>query len=1301
MTEKRYCIVCGKEFQSDDPAVVFCPDHRESKASPTETSFPEATHSHSDLPAERISEINDITSPWQPGQILLDTYQVVNKLGQGGMGVVYRVHHAGWDMDLAVKQPKSTLFTTSQGKEDFIREAETWANLGLHPHITTCYYVRTIDSIPHVFAEYIEGGSLEDWIQKQKGQDLYKGSEDQILARILDITIQFAWGLVYAHQQGLVHQDVKPLNVLMTPEGVTKVTDFGLTRGRSNLRPSPDMRPSESLLVSAGAYTPAYASPEQTQGEKLSLKTDIWSWAVSILEMFTGGVTWYSGLAAGEAFNNLQRSEPKPGIPKMPSVLAELLQDCFQENPGDRPSSMDEIASQLLALYEDLTGTAYPREKPKPVELRADSLNNKALSLLDLGKAGQAIKLLKQALEIDPVHPQATYNLGLLQWQRGDLDDLTVISRMEQALASQKQPWPAAYLLGWIHYQRGALEEAKKQFQSVLSYSEAQNTLNLLEAQLPGTGQIKAFTKKRYTTGYNALTYCPDGLRFVAATWKNIDLWDINSEQLIHTFEGHKTYVNCLAISPDGTLLLSGSGAKIAQGNKPNKDNSVRLWDLDNGVCLAVLNGHTRSVYAVAFHPDGTHVFSGSNDHTIRLWDINSKRCTRVYEGHKLGVKSLCLSPDGSQMLSGSARPFMGLEDNTIRLWDVESGECLHIFEGHQDAINALAMSPDGSFFISGSRDKILKVWDLQSRQCIQTLKGHHYMVSDVVITPDGKFALSSSNSGKIGAGAYHNHFIRLWDLGKGICLRSFKGHPVEINALALSPEGENLISAGDEKEIRFWALSAAFNRIQAPFSVVLPISAERALQQEQAFTEKIRAAQKTFQSKNYHKARELVVQLQKSPGYERDQEVIDLWVQLYRHCPHGALINGYIDKEIPSQQQGVNDFAFNSDGTQALTAGNDATVRLWNMTTGECLRVLKGFKRRVISVAFSPDDHWALAGGDNQNAFIRLWDLSTENTHSPTYRIGRSIGMHQGVVKSVAFSPDSRLVASGSDDKRIHLIDTATGYVLRYIRGHQMGVTSIAFSPDGSQLLSASGCLHSKMAKDPPDYTLKLWDVASGECLRTFEGHRTFINRALFAPNGKAILSASADRTFRIWDVKSGECIRTIECDPPAPFDSIDISPDGRHVASSNHSLNKVLLLNIWDLKTGECVRQFESHPNIRKVVFSPDGCHLLTQGQGSTFRIWTLDWDLDPPQQTDWHERACPYLEQFLTLHTPFAAPLPDERRAPDEEVTLALTHKGKPQWSEEDFQGLLVNLGRRGFGWLKPEGVRAKLFELAEQR
>ena len=169
------------------------------------------------------------------GDPILDTYKVTSDAIHGGMGSVWRVHHNGWDVDLAMKRPQPRYFAegSDDSKEEFIAECENWINLGLHPGIVSCYYVRDISGVPSIFSEWMEGGSLRDRI---RDGSLYEGAEQEVQERILRIAIQTARGLQYSHEQGLVHQDVKPGNVLLSKEWDAKVADFGLAKAQSRLR---------------------------------------------------------------------------------------------------------------------------------------------------------------------------------------------------------------------------------------------------------------------------------------------------------------------------------------------------------------------------------------------------------------------------------------------------------------------------------------------------------------------------------------------------------------------------------------------------------------------------------------------------------------------------------------------------------------------------------------------------------------------------------------------------------------------------------------------------------------------------------------------------------------------------------------------------------------------------------------------------------------------------------------------------------------------------------------------------------
>ena len=132
--------------------------------------------------AMNYSNPDHVPAVWQIGDVILDKYEVRQVFSGGGMGLVYRVYHREWDMDLAVKSPRTELFQTEEQIADFEREAETWVNLGLHPHVVTCYYVRRLGGIPRIFAEFVEGGTLSECIREKR---LY-GNESDRLTAVLD-----------------------------------------------------------------------------------------------------------------------------------------------------------------------------------------------------------------------------------------------------------------------------------------------------------------------------------------------------------------------------------------------------------------------------------------------------------------------------------------------------------------------------------------------------------------------------------------------------------------------------------------------------------------------------------------------------------------------------------------------------------------------------------------------------------------------------------------------------------------------------------------------------------------------------------------------------------------------------------------------------------------------------------------------------------------------------------------------------------------------------------------------------------
>jgi WD40 repeat protein len=1197
---------------------------------------------------------------WNVGDTILDLYRVTDILGEGGFGKVYKVRHPGWNLDLAMKVPRPEVIKAAGGVAGFEQEAETWVNLGLHPHIVSCYYVRRLDQTPAVFAEYLAGGSLHDWIRSRRLYTEASAVFQTPLQRILNVAIQSAWGLHYAHEQGLVHQDIKPANLLLTSDGTVKITDFGIATTKTMERMLGEVNePSQVgegvtlMVMGSGWMTLAYCSPEQANREVLTRRSDIWSWALSVLEMFQGERTWSHGTVAVQALENyLQVGAEDPQLPQMPTLVDKLLRQCFRHNPEKRPHDLLVIAKELQKVYQQETGESYPYTEPKAASNAADSLNNRAVSLFDLGKQSEALRTWEQALQLQPQHLEATYNRGLVLWRSAVINDSDLLNTLEEVRNFRPADWRVGYLLALVHLERDDCEAAIEILESI---------------QVTGTAkeEIQALLSK-------AVERLPQSTR------------------LLRTLTFHTEAVNSVSLSADGRLALSGSGNVYR-----NDDHTLKLWDLATGKCLRTFEEHTGLVSSVSLSADGRLALSGSGDlygssDPIKLWDIATGRCLRTFfPGYRSDLNSVSLSADGRLALSETG-------GRNMKLWDVATGECLRTFSGQTDLVRrSVSLSADGRLALSGGgdtyrgHDPTLKLWDVATGQCLRTLTFHTGEVNSVSLSADGRLALS-------GSGNVHKkdgHTLKLWNLATGQCLRTFTGHTGKVNSVSLSADGRLALSGSDDHTLKLWELGD-INPYVAPLQLSLVLTTETFLSTELTYKEELAQAGREIKAENSVTAAHHIRKARAISGYNQHPQAFNLWTELYVCLPRKAFVQGWESTKFTEHTDFVNSVYLSVDGRLALSGSgtvhsNDHTLKLWDIATGQCLRIFTGHTSDVNSVCLSVDSRLALSGSDDHT--LKLWDVATGQCL-------RTFTGHTGRVKSVSLSVDSRLALSGGGDEyRSHdpilkLWDVATGKCLRTFAGHTSDVRSVCLSADSRLALSGSS-----------DDTLKLWNVATGQCLRTFTGHTSDVNSVSLSADSRLALSGSGDPyrghdpTLKLWDVATGQCLRTFT-GFTGRVTSVSLSGDSRLALSG--SLNDTLKL--WDVTTGECLWTFTGHASdVTSVCLSVDGRlalsaswdHNSTVTQG-TLRLWNLDWELEDQLPADWDEGARPYLENFLVLHTPYAAPLPKNRKPSEEEITLALTRSGIPTWTRKDFQNLLYTLGCAGYGWLRPKGVRQQL-------
>ncbi len=604
---------------------------------------------------------------YRTGDLIENRYKVENVLS-GNMGYVYICKDNSQRIMFAIKQPKEEMLADRELFSRVLLEADAWTKLGMHPNIAYCYFVRAIEGVPHIFIEYVDGGSLEDWISDRRCADYKVG---------IDMAIQFCHGLERAHDRGMIHRDIKPRNVLVTRGGQVKVTDFGLVgSGKAGGKAGAIPGDQHGTRMGDMMGTPAYMPPDQWHDprqksaeapEGVWYESDVYSFGVCMWEMFCGRRPY-------EVSIGVEGGPPDPKELKkdIPNGLRELLLKSVELERGKRQADFRQLKEELNGVYRELYGSDAPHYTLELHDTTADELNNQGYSYLELGRKNEARKCFEEAVKANNTHPEAVFNLAILQWRDVEIDDVEILMRIKNCLnnpAVDKEK--IAILLAYIHAERFDFVSAKEELK------EYSGRFDELFGRVKDSGLIRTF--EGHSKEVLSVCLSTDARYALSGSWDaTIKLWDVNTGECLRTLEGHRNGVMSVSLSADARYALSGSD-----------DETLKLWEVETGKCVRTFEGHCHSVYSVCLSADARSALSGSGSYSnLRLWDVQTNMCWQ-YEDHKGKVYSVKLSSDGRYAFSGG-------QDETLRLWDVETGKCLRTIDAHGRAPKSAILGGGG-----------------------------------------------------------------------------------------------------------------------------------------------------------------------------------------------------------------------------------------------------------------------------------------------------------------------------------------------------------------------------------------------------------------------------------------------------------------------------------------------------------------------------------------------------------------------------------------------------------------------------
>ena len=713
----------------------------------------------------------------------LGNYRLTRLLGHGGFADVYLGEHIYLKTQAAIKVLRTQL--SSDMKEVFLAEARTIARLA-HPHIVRVLDFGIENTLPFLVMEYAPNGTLR--------QHHVRGTRLP-MSVIVPYIKQMAAALQHAHDQRLIHRDVKPENMLLGRDYEVLLSDFGIATLAQTSR---------SLHSQDISGTVAYMAPEQLQG-KARPASDQYSLAIIVYEWLTGQCPFqgtFTEIASQHMFS-APASLRGPSSTISPEV-EQVVMIALAKNPEARFARVEAFASaleqasqpELTTLFTSDSGPTFisPLSAP-PLVIAPVAEPPVFVAQSDAGPTYISapppyvpvpISYQRNSVEAPSSRPpQASPETSISTStdklsRRGRSRRVLIGGLVGVAFATGSGiTWLA--LSHIISPPKTTATSTPGPTATAHTYPSPQPDPTMSNSTTPGPNPPQPLV---YRGPYQefAVAWSPGGNRIACAGAGSIIqvLSSANGDLLLSLNSG-SNIVYSVAWSPDRQYIASG-----------HDDGSVRVWDANNGRLLQTLTGHTSQVNSVAWSPDSKKVVSGSGDKTAKVWNVTGGTVLFTYTGHAHYVNAVAWSPDGTRIVSGSGNH---TDNHNAQVWDASNGTLYYTFNGHSDEVLALAWSPAGSRIASASDDGTVKIWDVANGAIYVNYAHHAGYVVAVSWSPDGKFIAS--------AGV--DTTVQVWDAFSGNTVNTYTGHTAEVEDVAWAPDSMRVASASRDMTVQVW----------------------------------------------------------------------------------------------------------------------------------------------------------------------------------------------------------------------------------------------------------------------------------------------------------------------------------------------------------------------------------------------------------------------------------------------------------------------------------------------------------------